>query len=235
MHSAKENGGKHRKQTNSLKGHVAFVAAATGAVSTAAASGTVVAQSTTPVSHNIQLAANDLPAFGSSAPQILSIEEFKPIINFAEQLTKAIEYSEKLQAADELARTPKVTVAKPAEGVFTSGFGARWGTLHAGVDIANAMLTPILAVMDGEVISAGPASGFGQWVRLRHADGTVTVYGHIETIDVAVGQTVKAGQKIAGMGTRGFSTGPHLHFEVHPNGGGAIDPVSWLAERGIQL
>ena len=75
----------------------------------------------------------------------------------------------------------------------------------------------------------------GNWVRLRHEDGTITVYGHMETIDVAVGDKVHAGQKIAGMGSRGFSTGSHLHFEVHPNGGDAVDPAPWLAERGISL
>ena len=107
--------------------------------------------------------------------------------------------------------------------------------MHNGIDIANDIGTPINAVMDGTVIDSGPASGFGQWIRLRHDDGTITVYGHMETLDVSVGEHVTAGQKIAGMGSRGFSTGSHLHFEVHPGGGGPIDPVPWLAERGISV
>ena len=57
----------------------------------------------------------------------------------------------------------------------------------------------------------------------------------MQTLDVAVGEHVHAGQKIAGMGSLGFSTGSHLHFEVHPNSGDAVDPQAWLAERGIQL
>ena len=121
------------------------------------------------------------------------------------------------------------------QGQYTSGFEMRWGQFHAGIDIANAMGTPIVAAQDGEVISSGPASGFGQWIRIQHDDGTITVYGHMETLDVNVGDHVTAGQKIAGMGSRGFSTGTHLHFEVHPAGGSAIDPVPWLAERGISL
>ena len=153
--------------------------------------------------------------------------------NLSEQLGKAVEYAKVRSAADLAARAP-LTV-KPAEGTFTSGFGPRWGSFHKGVDIANAVGTPIRAVSDGEVIDAGPAGGFGNWVRLRHEDGTITVYGHMETIDVAVGDKVHAGQKIAGMGSRGFSTGSHLHFEVHPNGGDAVDPAPWLAERGISL
>lgn len=126
-------------------------------------------------------------------------------------------------------------VARPAEGTFTSGFGTRWGTFHAGIDIANAEGTPIYAAMAGTVIDSGPASGFGQWIRIQHDDGTITVYGHMSTLGVSVGERVKAGQYIAGMGSMGFSTGSHLHFEVHPGGGAAVDPQPWLAARGIQV
>ena len=111
----------------------------------------------------------------------------------------------------------------------------RWGSLHAGVDLANAIGTPILAVMDGTVIDSGPASGYGNWIRIKHDDGSMSVYGHMETLDVKVGERVKAGQKIAGMGNRGFSTGPHLHFEIHPDGNAAVDPVPWFNEHGISL
>jgi murein DD-endopeptidase MepM/ murein hydrolase activator NlpD len=136
-------------------------------------------------------------------------------------------------AAEAEAKRPKVV--RPAQGTFTSGFGARWGTSHNGVDIANAIGTPIVAAMDGTVIEAGPASGFGLWVRVQHADGTITVYGHMNTIDVPNGAKVKAGQQIATIGNRGQSTGPHLHFEVWVNGSQKINPVSWLAERGVTL
>src|SRR5699024_918768 len=115
--------------------------------------------------------------------------------------------------AEEEARRPKVVL--PAEGSFTSGFGTRWGSMHNGIDIANANGTPIVAATDGEVVDAGPAQGFGNWVRILADDGTMTVYGHMQTVDVAVGDRVVAGQPIAGMGNLGFSTGTHLHFEVH--------------------
>lgn len=228
-------GGKHRKQTAPVKGRVAFVAAATGVVSTAGASGAALAHTSVAETVDIQLASNDLPALGSSAPQILAFAEFKPVVNLTDQLVKAVEYSAKLAEADIEARTPKPAVVRPAEGVFTSGFGARWGTIHAGIDIANAIGTPILAVMEGTVIDSGPASGYGNWIRIRHDDGSISVYGHMETLNVAVGERVKAGQHIAGMGSRGFSTGSHLHFEIHPSGNGAVDPIPWLAERGIVI
>ena len=57
----------------------------------------------------------------------------------------------------------------------------------------------------------------------------------METLNVGVGERVEAGQVIAGMGNRGFSTGPHLHFEIHPTGNGAVDPVPWFNERGISI
>lgn len=135
--------------------------------------------------------------------------------------------------AEEEAKRPKCV--RPAQGSFTSGFGARWGTSHNGVDIANAIGTPIVSVMDGTVIEAGPASGFGLWVRVQHEDGTITVYGHMNTIDVPQGAKVKAGQQIATIGNRGQSTGPHLHFEVWVDGGQKVNPVGWLAARGVQL
>src|SRR5699024_1131251 len=125
------------------------------------------------------------------------------------------------------------SVVKPTDGSFTSCYGVRWGSVHKGLDIANVVGTPILAAMGGTVIDSGPASGFGQWIRIQHDDGSIAVYGHMETLDVSVGEQVTAGQKIAGMGNRGFSTGSHLHFELYPTGSGAVDPAPWFAQHGI--
>lgn len=126
-------------------------------------------------------------------------------------------------------------VVKPAQGAFTSGFGMRWGSMHNGIDIANAVGTPIYAVMAGTVIDSGPASGYGNWIRIRHEDGAVSTYGHMETLQVSVGDVVAAGDQIATMGNRGFSTGPHLHFEIAPDGSTPVDPAAWLRARGISL
>jgi murein DD-endopeptidase MepM/ murein hydrolase activator NlpD len=142
--------------------------------------------------------------------------------------------AERAKAAAAAGAANSAGFVKPTEGTFTSGFGFRSGSSHNGVDLANNIGTPIRAVTGGEVISAGPVSGFGQWVRLQHEDGTITVYGHVNTIDVSVGQKVRAGEQIATMGNRGQSTGPHLHFEVMENGS-KINPLSWLQERGIDV
>jgi murein DD-endopeptidase MepM/ murein hydrolase activator NlpD len=124
--------------------------------------------------------------------------------------------------------------ALPARGVFTSGYGPRWGTFHYGIDIAAPIGSPIYAVTDGTVIDAGPAAGFGLWVRIRHADGTISVYGHMYDFSVSVGERVHAGQQIARVGNRGDSTGPHLHFEILINGQ-HVDPEPWLAMHGIHI
>jgi murein DD-endopeptidase MepM/ murein hydrolase activator NlpD len=139
------------------------------------------------------------------------------------------------EAAAEAAR-PKAVL--PVQGArLTSGFGARWGTLHAGIDLAAPMHTPEYAAMDGVVLEAGPASGYGLVVYIQHANGDVTVYGHMDEILVDAGQVVRAGDTIALLGNRGQSTGPHLHFEVHVGGldGQKIDPLPWLRDRGIDI
>ncbi|MDD7966644.1 M23 family metallopeptidase [Actinomycetospora lemnae] len=136
------------------------------------------------------------------------------------------------RAAAEAARPDYV---KPAEGRFTSGFGARWGSSHRGIDIAGPIGTPIVSVADGTVVESGPASGFGMWVKVELDDGTINVYGHVNRSYVEEGQRVRAGEEIAEIGNRGRSTGPHLHFEVWEDGSRKINPLPWLAERGISL
>lgn len=128
-------------------------------------------------------------------------------------------------------------VVFPTTGTYTSGFGSRWGAQHNGIDIANAIGTPIVAVMDGTVIDAGAAAGFGNWIRIRHDDGSVSIYGHMQAdqLVVTVGERVLAGQPIAAIGSEGQSTGPHLHFEIHPDGETPVDPQQWFSEQGISF
>ncbi|TVQ64959.1 MAG: M23 family metallopeptidase, partial [Spirulina sp. DLM2.Bin59] len=115
---------------------------------------------------------------------------------------------------------------------LTSGYGPRWGRMHRGIDIAAPTGTPIYAAAAGEVISAGwNNGGYGNWVRIRHADGSITLYAHHSRVLVRTGDRVEQGQKIALMGSTGFSTGPHLHFEVHPAGRGAVNPMAFLPSR----
>ena len=156
----------------------------------------------------------------------------------AAQVQAAADQAARDAAAAAAAEAARPTVVLPVAGArLTSGFGARWGTMHAGIDLAAPMLTPEYAAMDGVVIKAGAASGYGLAVYIQHQNGDVTVYGHMDSILVAEGQAVRAGDTIALLGNRGQSTGPHLHFEVHVGGmdGTKIDPVGWLREHGVTV
>ena len=117
----------------------------------------------------------------------------------------------------------------PAAGTLTSKFGRRWGKMHKGIDIAGPIGTPIDAAADGIVIAAGwNSGGYGNLVEIRHSDGTTTRYGHNSRLSVSVGQVVRQGQQVAQMGSTGHSTGSHLHFEIRPSGGAAVNPIAHL-------
>ena len=119
----------------------------------------------------------------------------------------------------------------PTEGTITSGFGWRWGRMHRGVDVAGPIGTPIVAAAAGVVERAGWTSGgYGNIVEIRHPDGSMTRYAHNNSVIVSAGQSVKQGQQIAEMGSTGYSTGPHLHFEVYLNDD-AVNPVVYLPSR----
>ncbi|MCA1904153.1 MAG: M23 family metallopeptidase, partial [Cyanobacteria bacterium KgW148] len=121
----------------------------------------------------------------------------------------------------------------PASGIVTSGFGWRWGRLHQGIDIAAPVGTPIWAAASGVVQFAGWSDGgYGYMIDILHANGTVTRYAHMSALYVKAGEQVKQSQVIGAMGSTGYSTGPHLHFEVRPGGGVAINPMTYLAKAG---
>jgi murein DD-endopeptidase MepM/ murein hydrolase activator NlpD len=114
----------------------------------------------------------------------------------------------------------------PCNGTVTSGFGQRWGRLHAGVDIAAPTGTPIYAAKGGTVIHAGPQGGYGNLVLIDHGDGFVTAYAHQSQIATSVGASLSQGQLLGYVGSTGRSTGPHLHFETRVNGS-ARDPMGF--------
>lgn len=125
--------------------------------------------------------------------------------------------------------------ANPVRGNvrFTSGFGHRRDPMtgrtrmHAGVDFAGPRGTAILATAEGTVVQAGRNSGFGNSVTIRHAFGIETLYAHLSSIDVRVGDRVSRGQRIGGMGATGRATGVHLHYEVRV-GGTPVNPMTYI-------
>jgi murein DD-endopeptidase MepM/ murein hydrolase activator NlpD len=121
----------------------------------------------------------------------------------------------------------------PAKGEFTSPYGPRWGRMHRGIDVAAATGTPVVAAAPGVVSEVGwDGYGYGNYVEVTHPDGAVTLYGHNDRVLVRQGQVVAQGEQISEMGSTGRSTGPHVHFEIHPKGEGAVNPMAYLDRQG---
>ncbi|AZR74019.1 hypothetical protein BBF96_11815 [Anoxybacter fermentans] len=115
----------------------------------------------------------------------------------------------------------------PVRAPISSPFGMRWGKFHYGIDLAVPTGTPIKAAKSGKVIYSGEASGYGLAVYIKHDDKTVTRYGHNSKLLVKKNDFVYQGQVIALSGNTGFSTAPHLHFEIRINGK-AVNPLKYL-------
>jgi peptidoglycan DL-endopeptidase CwlO len=115
----------------------------------------------------------------------------------------------------------------PANGSISSGFGMRWGRLHAGIDMPLPEGTGLRAAASGTVAIAGWVGGYGNYTCIQHGGSLSTCYGHQSSISVSVGQSVSQGQVIGYSGNTGHSTGPHLHFEVRVNGS-PVDPLGYL-------
>ncbi len=119
---------------------------------------------------------------------------------------------------------------------LTAGFGdwGLWASSHTGQDFAAPEGTPIRAVGDGKVIFAGYEGAYGNKVVVQHADGTLSWYAHMSSILRSSG-TVQAGEVIGRIGSTGNVTGPHLHLEIRPGGGGPVPPLTWLRQHGIRI
>lgn len=136
-----------------------------------------------------------------------------------------------------LAEAARTSWVRPVEGYrVTGGFGDRgrmWDSTHSGLDLAAPTGTPVVTTAAGEVVASGWAGGYGLKVQVRHEDGTETYYAHLSTASVEVGDVVAAGEQLGEVGSTGNSSGPHLHLEVRLGGTEIIDPVPYLAERGV--
>jgi len=171
-------------------------------------------------------------------PQVqLDINDINNVVNNLQVAVKVreqslIELKEELLAKQaRLATRPSIW---PTAGEVTSRFGWRGSPsggsgrdYHPGIDIANSIGTPIVATADGKVIQSEWYAGYGETVQIDHGNGIVTLYGHNSQRKVHNGQIVKKGQLIAYLGNTGYSTGPHVHYEVRVNGT-AVNPATFL-------
>lgn len=147
---------------------------------------------------------------------------------------RVAELLRKAKAAEAAAaKTGTGALARPAAGAIASAFGYRIHPIfkvrmmHTGIDIDADMGAPIKAAEEGTVISAGWRGGYGKCIVISHAGGLATLYGHASEILVSAGQKVKRGDMIGKVGSTGYSTGPHLHFEVRVDGT-PVDPLGYL-------
>ncbi|RKN37386.1 M23 family metallopeptidase [Streptomyces hoynatensis] len=152
-------------------------------------------------------------------------------------------------AADAAPTAAEDAASTAAQGAFVApvqaGIGTGYGVAgsmwssghHTGVDFVVGTGTPVSAVGDGEVVSAGTVNAYGNEVIIKHADGHYSQYAHLSSISVSAGQTVSAGDRIGLSGATGNATGPHLHFEIRtgPSYGSDIDPIAYLREHGVSL
>ncbi len=128
----------------------------------------------------------------------------------------------------------------PTAGYLSSGFGVRLSPFsrsneegdgllgyHTGIDISNAIDTPVQATADGEVVEAGWMDRYGWGVRVRHTEDQETLYAHLNRLDAKVGQKVSRGDILGSMGRSGNATGVHLHYEVRRNGK-PVNPQPYL-------
>ncbi len=161
-----------------------------------------------------------------TSPMLEEIKRELPelIEKFEDAFTRLSQYEQDLRT---------VPTIIPAEGRITSRFGNRrdpfnWSTrFHSGIDIAAPLNTPIYAAADGTVVMARNNGGYGLTVVIDHGSTYETLYAHLNRIDVEVGDKVKKGDTIGGMGTTGRSTGVHLHYEIKRDGE-HIDPYLYM-------
>ena len=157
-------------------------------------------------------------------------DDIRALAAASEQLEKEIRAAQRRIAAPASSGSgsrPASGFIWPVNGVLTSGFGQRWGRLHAGIDVGVGFGTSIASVASGTVVYSGWLGGYGNLVVVDHGNGLSTAYAHQQRIYAALGQQVSQGESLGEVGSTGNSTGPHLHFEVRINGL-AVDPLGYL-------
>jgi murein DD-endopeptidase MepM/ murein hydrolase activator NlpD len=184
---------------------------------------------------------------GTLIPEVMPInvntaDNLYELQNEIQTLLKSSEFENASFAAilDEVAskkylldHTPSIL---PCDGYYSRGFGMKPDPftgniqMHAGIDIASDKGTPVIASADGTVNFTGWIGRFGRVVIIDHGFGYRTLYGHLESMNVKKGQSVKRWQTIGTMGSTGRSTGPHLHYEVHKDGR-PVDPMPFVLTR----
>ncbi|MER7751385.1 M23 family metallopeptidase [Kitasatospora sp. NPDC097643] len=148
----------------------------------------------------------------------------------------AAKEAEAKKAAEDAEKAKAAALTLPLRDYYLSahyGQSARyWAHLHTGLDFAADTGTPVYAIGQGTITSAGWAGAYGYRIIETLPDGTEIWYNHLSAINKASGK-VASGQQIGKVGATGNVTGPHLHLEVRPGGGAPVDPETWLQQHGL--
>jgi murein DD-endopeptidase MepM/ murein hydrolase activator NlpD len=163
--------------------------------------------------------------------------------------TQALSVEDRLNALDKSTRSqdrpgPAISVEQGAPDVWllplrvsyeiTTRYEMRWGEFHYGVDLAVPYGTPYYATHAGTVVMARWDGGFGYCIQLDNGNGVITIYGHSSRLLVTEGQHIEAGQLLGLVGSTGYSTGNHLHYEVHVNDI-PTNPFNFMLARGVDI
>ncbi|MFJ5922006.1 M23 family metallopeptidase [Kitasatospora sp. NPDC092948] len=177
-----------------------------------------------PADPDRQAAARPVPEHADRAGR-------EPSDGIAELAARQARERERAEREAESAPRFSLPVAAPGLSAVFGEPGTHWTARHTGIDFPVPSGTPVLAATDG-VLSTRWHPAYGRLATVTAADGTRTLYGHLRSFRKLRGP-VRAGEVIGWSGSTGNSTGPHLHFEVRPDGETPVDPVSWLLERGL--
>lgn len=153
------------------------------------------------------------------------------------RLSEPLIIEQAMQPAPKISPRPPSWVQPLTSYDVSSCYTWRWGTMHYGIDLSTGWGNPIFSVGSGTVVQSGwKYGGYGYSVMVNHGDGWITLYAHASKVLVNVGQKVAAGDRIALVGSTGFSTGPHLHLSVTRNDfGNWVNPKPWLLDRGVVI
>lgn len=185
---------------------------------------------------------NQSPATATAAPvQKVSIAPTPRDNNGNHELTSNAPYSSSFYGSSHIGLTEHTwPVELSAQQRISSGFGMRShpvtgrDAFHKGVDIAAPSGSAVLASADGVVEETGQDGLIGKYVRLRHPDGSQSLYGHLSSLNVKEADWLKRHQQLGAVGTTGRTTGPHLHFALNVDGQ-AMDPMPYLAKTGREV
>ncbi len=242
--SQRPGNGRHRRRRHvslpSAVGSVAVAAAASGALTCPQAFSATAAVSADPAAAVPERpqAAGRVGALDTvvAAGQSLTAESTQT----AKVAHAALVEVERKQAAERAARAEreaKIWVLPVSDYRITAGFGSvgrLWANRHTGLDFATSYGSPVRSMSSGEIIETGYDGPYGNKVVVRHWDGTETWYCHLSRIVLRSGK-VSPGTVVGKVGSTGNSTGPHLHLEVHPDGGDPVNPRTWLADHGLTV